>query len=142
MCLVDGNSNLTTHVSCVFGPLSPFWFLLGLSPLARESRARASKHSSRVSGVLLKRAHGQGRQKNKLVYQVTGGPSADVTLACERCCVTNGYLQKPCVGCKRFFLKEKKNVMFLSKIDLLYCLVVFFVLFARVSGRFEAFSAS
>ena len=94
MCLVDGNSNLTTHVSYVFGPLSPFWFLLGLSPLARESRARASHHSSRVSGVLIKRAHGQGRQKNKLVYQVTGGPSANVTLACERCCVTNGHLQR------------------------------------------------
>ena len=71
MCLVNGNSNLTTHVSYVFGPLPPFWFLLGLSLLARESRARAAQHSSRVSGVLLKRAHGQGRQKNKLVYQVT-----------------------------------------------------------------------
>ena len=45
------------------------------------------------------------------------------------------------MGCKRFFLKERKNVMFLNKIDLPYCLVVFFM-FARVSGRFEAFSAS
>ena len=49
MCLVNGNSNLTTHVSYVFGPLSPFWFLLGLSPLARESRARASQHAALVS---------------------------------------------------------------------------------------------
>ena len=46
------------------------------------------------------------------------------------------------MGCKRFFLKERKIVTFLNKIDLPYCLVVFFVvcwLFARVSGRFEAF---
>ena len=34
---------------------------------------------------------------------------------------------KACMGCKRFFLKERKNVMFLNKIDLPYCLVVFFV---------------
>ena len=45
------------------------------------------------------------------------------------------------MGCKRFSLKEKKNVMFLNKIDLFYCLVVFFVV-PWVSGRFEAFSAS
>ena len=36
-------------------------------------------------------------------------------------------LTKACMGCKRFFLKEKKNVMFVNKIDLPYCLVVFFV---------------
>ena len=46
------------------------------------------------------------------------------------------------MGCERFFLKERKNVMFLNKIDLPYCFVVFFVQFARVSGRFEAFSAN
>ena len=46
------------------------------------------------------------------------------------------------MGCKRFFLKERKNVMFLNKINLPYCFVVFFVVLARVSGRFEAFSAS
>ena len=34
---------------------------------------------------------------------------------------------KACMGCKRFFLKERKNVMFVNKIDLPYCLVVFFV---------------
>ena len=45
------------------------------------------------------------------------------------------------MGCKRFFLKARKNVMFLNKIDLPHCLVVF-MLFARVSGRSEAFSAS
>ena len=36
------------------------------------------------------------------------------------------------MGCKRFFLKEKKNVMFLNKIDLRYCLVVFFVVCSRL----------
>ena len=58
----------------------------------------------------------------------------DVTLACEQFCVTNEYLEafKACMGCKRFFLKEKKNVMFLSKIDLFYCLVVLFVVSLRL----------
>ena len=45
------------------------------------------------------------------------------------------------MGCKWFFLKARKNVMFLNKIDLPYCLVVFFVV-CRVSGRFEARVAS
>ena len=44
------------------------------------------------------------------------------------------------MGCKRFFLKERKNDFFKIKstdlIALLYSL-----LFARVSGHFEAFSA-
>ena len=31
------------------------------------------------------------------------------------------------MGCKRFFLKERKNGLFLNKIDLPYCLVIFFV---------------
>ena len=53
--------------------------------------------------------------------------NADVTLAYERCCVTNGCLQRLVMGCKRFFLKERKNVMVLNKIDRPYCLVVFFV---------------
>ena len=39
---------------------------------------------------------------------------------------------KACMGCKRFFLKEKKHVMFLNKIDLFYCLVVFFVVSLRL----------
>ena len=34
---------------------------------------------------------------------------------------------KACIGCKRFFLKERENGMFLNKIDLPYCLVLFFV---------------
>ena len=36
------------------------------------------------------------------------------------------------MGCKQFFLKESKIVMFLNKIDLPYCLVVFFVVCSRL----------
>ena len=39
---------------------------------------------------------------------------------------------KACMGCKRFFFKERKNDMFLNKIDLPYCLVVFFVVCPRL----------
>ena len=60
--------------------------------------------------------------------------NVDVTLACERFCVTN-------MGCERFFLKERENVMFLNKIDLYLIALLYSLLFARVSGRFEAFSA-
>ena len=45
------------------------------------------------------------------------------------------------MGCKRFFLKQRKNVMFLNKLTYLIALL-YSLLFARVSGRFEAFSAS
>ena len=47
---------------------------------------------------------------------------------------------KGCMGCKGFFFEEGKNVMFLEKIDLPYCLVVVFVV-CCVSGHFEVFSA-
>ena len=66
--------------------------------------------------------------------------NVDVTLACERCCVTNGYLfTKACMGCKRFCLKREKMLCLKSTylIALLYSL-----LFTHVSGRFEVFSAS
>ena len=36
------------------------------------------------------------------------------------------------MGYKRFFLKGRKNVMFLNKIDVPYCLVVFFVVCRRL----------
>ena len=36
------------------------------------------------------------------------------------------------MGCKRFFLKERKNVIFLNKIDVPYCLVAFFVVYPRL----------
>jgi len=39
---------------------------------------------------------------------------------------------KACMGCKWFILKERKNGMFLNKIDLPYCLVVFFVVCPRL----------
>ena len=39
---------------------------------------------------------------------------------------------KDCMGCKQFILKERKNVMFLNKIDVPYCLVVFFAVCPRV----------
>ena len=57
--------------------------------------------------------------------------NADVTLACGRCCVTNGYLQR-LVWDRSVFLKREKNVMFLNKIDVPYCLVVFFVVCPRL----------
>ena len=66
--------------------------------------------------------------------------NADVTLACLMC--YKRLFTKACVERKRFFLEKKRNVMFLNKIDLPYCLVFFNFLFARVSGRFEAFSVT
>ena len=39
---------------------------------------------------------------------------------------------KACMGCKRCFLKARKNIMFLNKIDSPYCLVVFFVVCPRL----------
>ena len=67
----------------------------------------------------------------------------DVTLACERCCVQNcGYLQKLIWDLiKRFFFlkRKRKNVMFLKKIDLPYCLVVFFVVCPRLVPFWSVF---
>ena len=69
----------------------------------------------------------------------TGGPSSlRVTLACERCCITNGFT-KVCMGCLRFFFKRRENVMFSNKIDLLYCLVVFFVVCPRLRPFWSVF---
>ena len=64
-----------------------------------------------------------------------------MTLACERCYVTNGYLRRLVWDVNGFFLKERKNGMLLNKIDFTYCLVVFFVVCLRLRP-FEAFSAS
>ena len=55
-----------------------------------------------------------------------------MTLACERCYVTNGYLQRLVWDVNGFFLKERKNGMLLNKIDVTYCLVVFFVVYLRL----------
>ena len=69
----------------------------------------------------------------------TGGPSSlHVTLACERCCITNGFT-KVCMGCQRFFLKRRENVMFSNKIDLPYGLVVFFVVCPRLRPFWSVF---
>ena len=69
----------------------------------------------------------------------TGGPSSlHVTLACQRCCITNGFT-KVCMGCQRFFLKRRENVMFSNKIDLPYCLVVFFVVCPRLRPFWSVF---
>ena len=60
--------------------------------------------------------------------------NADVTLACERASgvVLQTVIYKGLYGIDRFFLKEIKNVMFLNKIDVPYCLVVFFVVYPRL----------
>ena len=47
-----------------------------------------------------------GKAAGKTRY-ITGVASSDVTLACERCCVTYG-----CMGCKRLFLKAKQMLCF------------------------------
>ena len=72
----------------------------------------------------------------KLVRWFTGSPSLlherrrDSCLRAVLC--YKRLFTKACMGCKRFFLKERKNVMFLNKIDLPYCLVVFFVVYPRL----------
>ena len=72
----------------------------------------------------------------KLVRWFTGSPSLlherrrDSCLRAVLC--YKRLFTKACMGCKRFFLKERKNVMFLNKIDLPYCLVVFFVVCPRL----------
>ena len=43
------------------------------------------------------------------------------------------------MGCKQFFLKEKKNVTFFIKIDLPNCLVVFFVVCPRLRSFWSVF---
>ena len=73
--------------------------------------------------------------RNKLILSAQAAQThcmnANVTLACERCCVTNGYSQR-LVWDRSVFLKRDKNVMFLNKIDIPYCLVVFFVVYPRL----------
>ena len=46
---------------------------------------------------------------------------------------------KAWVGCKRFFLKARKNVMFVNKIDLPHCLVVFSVVCPRLRPFWSVF---
>ena len=73
---------------------------------------------------------------SKVCGSSTGGPSSlhergrDSCLRAVLC--YKRLFTKACMGCKRFFLKERKNVMFLNKIDVPYCLVVFFVVCPRL----------
>ena len=46
---------------------------------------------------------------------------------------------KACMGSKRLFLKERKNVMFLNKINSPYCLVVFFDVRPRLRPFWSVF---
>ena len=48
-------------------------------------------------------------------------------------------IYKGLYGIDRFFLKEIKNVMFLNKIDVPYCLVVFFVVCPRLRPFWSVF---
>ena len=75
----------------------------------------------------------------------TGGPSSiqergrDSCLRAVLCYKRIFTSLKACMGCKRFFLKERKNVMFLNKIDVPYCLVVFFVVCPRLRPFWSVF---
>ena len=73
----------------------------------------------------------------------TGGPSSPQERGRDSClravlCYKRLFA-KAYVGCKRFFLKVRKNVMFLNKIDLPYCLVVFFVVCPRLRPLWSVF---
>ena len=78
-----------------------------------------------------------------LFCQYTGGPSSLQERGRDSClrvvlCYKRLFT-RACMGCKRFFLKERKNVMFLNKIDLPYCLVVFFVVCPRLRPFWSVF---
>ena len=69
-----------------------------------------------------------------ILYRNTGGPSSLQEPGRDSClravlCYNCGYLQKLIWDVNGFFFlkRKRKNVMFLKKIDLPYCLVVFFV---------------
>ena len=75
-----------------------------------------------------------------ILYRNTGGPSSLqepgrdsylLAVLCYKRLFTKAY-----IGCKRGFFKERNNVMFLKKIDLPYCLVVFFVVCPRLRALF------
>ena len=53
--------------------------------------------------------------------------------------VLQTVIYKGLYGIDRFFLKEIKNVMFLNKIDVPYCLVVFFVVCPRLRTFWSVF---
>ena len=92
----------------------------------------------------------QGAVTSKITFGSTRYPkpqvaqahymNADVTLACERCCVTNGYLQRLVWDVNGFLKREKKCQFYIKSTYLIALLYSLF--FARVSGRFGAFSTS
>ena len=53
--------------------------------------------------------------------------------------VLQTVIYKGLYGIDRFFFKEIKNVMFLNKIDIPYCLVVFFVVYPRLRPFWSVF---
>ena len=74
---------------------------------------------------------------------VTGGPSSLHKRGRDSClrvvlCYKRLFI-KACMGCKQFFLKQRKNVMFFNKIDLPNCLVVFFVVCPRLRPFWNVF---
>ena len=74
--------------------------------------------------------------------RITGGPGSLLESRRGSCLQAvlcyKRLFTKVCMGCKRFVLKERKNFMFLKKSTYL----IASLLIARVSRRFEAFSAS
>ena len=71
--------------------------------------------------------------------QTTGSPSSLKESCLWAVLCYKRLLTKACMGCKRFFLKERKNVMFLNKMYLPYCLVVFFVVCPRLRPFWSVF---
>ena len=72
----------------------------------------ASIESGRKSLVFQKNLYFLARQSHVTQAAQAHFMNADVTLACERCCVTNGYLQRLVWDANGFFLKVRKNVIF------------------------------
>ena len=81
--------------------------------------------------------------------RTTGGPNSLHERGRDSCYLRavlcyKRLFTKACMGCKQFILKEGKNVMFLNKIDVRYCLVVFFAVCPRlrpfwsVSARYSS----
>ena len=79
----------------------------------------------------------------KMAVTFTGGPNSlhergrDSCLRAVLC--YKQLFTTACMRCKQFFLKERKNVMFLNKVDVPYCLVVFFVVCLRLRPFWSVF---
>ena len=78
--------------------------------------------------------------------RTTGGPNSLHERGRDSCYLRavlcyKRLFTKACMGCKQFILKERKNVMFLNKIDVPYCLVVFFAVCPRLRPFWSVFGA-